>query len=216
MGRLSNKVAIVTGAAGGQGKEEAKLFAEEGAMVVATDVNENLLNETVKEINAAFDGERVIGIKHDVSNEANWEDVVAKTVEKFKKIDILINNAGISGDSYDDLWNFDTEEAKKVLEINALGNMLGIKTVIPEMKKAGGGSIVNISSVSGMAGGFSGQNLAYAASKGANRLLTKDMALNVARDNIRVNSVHPGMVKTPILENVNEELLKEIEKGIPL
>src|SRR5690625_3948256 len=112
MGRLSNKVAIVTGAAGGQGKEEAKLFAEEGAMVVATDVNENLLNETVKEINAAFDGERVIGIKHDVSNEANWEDVVAKTVEKFKKIDILINNAGISGDSYDDLWNFDTEEAR--------------------------------------------------------------------------------------------------------
>lgn len=196
MGRLENKVAIVTGAAGGMGAAEARLFAKEGAYVVATDVQEGLLNETVSNINAEY-GERVIGLKHDVSSEHDWIVVVEEAVKKFGKIDVLVNNAGIYN-ANTNVTEIDVEDFEKILSINVTGSFLGIKHVVPEMKKNKSGSIINISSVAGLVGGQGGT--AYTASKGAVRLLTKSTALNVAKDGIRVNSVHPGAIMTPILE----------------
>src|SRR5699024_8791915 len=135
---------------------------------------------------------------------------------KFEKIDILVNNAGIDGTVYENQWEFELEDTKNVLNINLISNMLGAKYVVPAMKENGSGSIINISSIAGLVGGASGQSLAYASSKGGNRLLTKDLAMEVAEYGIRVNSVHPGMVKTAILEDMDEDYLSEMEELIPL
>lgn len=216
MGRLDGKVAIITGAAGGQGEAEAKLFAQEGAKVVATDINEDLLNEAVKNLNDELGSESVLGLKHDVASEEDWDEIVSKTVEEFGKIDILVNNAGIGGDTGKDIWDFDTEYARQVIDINLFGNLFGIKKVVPEMKKNGSGSIINISSIAGIVGGFSADNIAYTASKGASRAFTKDLALDLANDGIRVNSVHPGVVQTPMTGDTDAEFMKEIESTIPV
>lgn len=212
--RLENKVAIITGAASGQGAAEARLFAKEGAKVVATDMNDALLNEVVAEINAEF-GDVAIAIKHDVAQEDNWVEVINQAVAKFGKIDVLVNNAGVSGRVHDldsitlDEWNF-------VMNINALGNFLGIKYVVPKMKENEGGSIVNISSIAGING--YGMLTPYAASKGASRLLAKGGANQLGPDNIRVNSVHPGFIETPMVAEYtqNEESRKYLESQIPL
>lgn len=214
MARLAGKVAIITGAASGQGASEARLFAKEGAKVVATDMNDTLLNEVVAEINAEY-GEVAFAIKHDVAQEEAWIEVVKQAVEKFGKVDILVNNAGVSGKIHT-LEEITVDEWDFVMNINALGNFLGMKHVVPIMKKAGGGSIVNISSIAGING--YGQLTPYAASKGATRILTKGAANQLGPDKIRVNSVHPGFVDTPMIAQYtsNEEAYNYLVSTIPL
>jgi len=211
MGRLDGKVAIITGAASGQGALEAEMFANEGAKVVATDVQEDLLKKVVDKVNK--EGGDAIAIKLDVTSETEWQKVINKTVETYGTLNVLINNAGVfipgtAEEATLETWN-------KVMNINAAGTFLGIKYAIPEMRKAGVGSIVNISSISGILG-FGAA--AYNASKGAIRTLTKNVAADFAKDNIRVNSIHPGVVVTPMTDpllNV-QETRKSLEDMTPL
>lgn len=216
MGRLTGKVAIITGSAGGQGKVEARLFAKEGANVVLTDLNDELLMRTVKEINDEMTSEVVIGIKHNVSVEQDWEEVVAQTVQRFGKVDILINNAAIPGKTRENVWDIDAEETRNILNVNTVGVLLGIKAVMPEMKKVGKGSIVNISSAAALVGGVSGGAVAYSSSKGAVLSLTKEIALDVGKDGVRVNSVYPGLINTPILDAFEAEIKNKIIENIPV
>lgn len=194
MERLKNKVAIITGAAGGMGAAEARLFAEEGARVLATDMQYDKLKEWIGK--AKNEGLPIECIQHDVTSEADWKKVADRAIELFGKIDVLVNNAGVfpPGATTDN-----TERAawEKILGINLTGPFLGVRAVISHMRKNGGGSIVNVSSVAAMVGG---NGPAYTASKGGLRLLTKDMAIEFAKDNIRVNSLHPGGVKTPMTD----------------
>jgi len=194
MKRLMNKIAIVTGAAGGMGAAEAKLFAEEGAKVMATDVQEEKLRLWVEKAKA--DGLAIDWIAHDVTSESEWQKVIDKTLALFGGIDILINNAGVYPAGATTV-NTAHEQWDKILAINLTGPFLGSKLCIPHMQQRKGGSIVNISSIAGIVGG---NGPAYTASKGALRLLTKDMAVEFAKDNIRVNSIHPGGVLTPMTE----------------
>jgi len=216
MGRLDNKVAIVTGAAGGQGKVEAKLFAQEGAKVVATDLNDTLLAETVAEINAELGTDAVIGLKHNIAVESEWVDVAAKAIEAFGRIDILINNAAIPGKTREDVWDIDAEETTRILNVNITGTLLGIKAVMPELKKNGTGSIVNISSAAGLVGGISGGSVAYSSTKGALRAITKEIALDVAPAGVRVNTVYPGLINTPIMRSFSEEVTAAVLAKIPM
>lgn len=216
MARLEGKVAIITGAGGGQGKVEARLFASEGAKVVATDLNEELLNETVKELNAELKSDNIIGVKQNVADEQDWKEVVAKTVQEFGKVDILINNAAIPGKTREDVWDIDSEETQRILNINTVGVLLGIKAVVPEMKNNGNGSIINISSAAALVGGVSGGAVAYTASKGAVLSLTKEIALDVGKHGIRVNSVYPGLIRTPIMDSFADEVKNKIIENIPV
>jgi NAD(P)-dependent dehydrogenase (short-subunit alcohol dehydrogenase family) len=187
--RLQGKVALITGAAHGMGETEAKMFAKEGAKVVVADVDDAEGQQVVAGI-AEIGGEALF-VRLDVTQEADWQQAVDRTIMTFGKLDILVNNAGISGSSGVDL--FDTAAWDRVMGINAKGVFLGLKYAIPAMQKAGGGSIVNISSISG----FVGQDyihMAYNASKGAVRIMTKSAAVQHAKDGIRVNSVHPGIM----------------------
>jgi NAD(P)-dependent dehydrogenase (short-subunit alcohol dehydrogenase family) len=215
MVRLAGKVAIITGAASGQGAAEAKLFAKEGAKVVATDVQIDLLQSVVNEINSELD-DVAIAIKHNVADENEWITVVEQAIEKFGKVDILINNAGITGDSTIPIEDLTVEEWNKVMNINALGNVLGIKHVVPEMKKVGQGSIVNISSLAGIVG--MGGASPYTVSKGATRLLAKGAAKELGPFHIRVNSIHPGYINTPMVEAAltDETSKKHILSQIPI
>ncbi|GGG85979.1 SDR family NAD(P)-dependent oxidoreductase [Paenibacillus radicis (ex Gao et al. 2016)] len=192
MGRLLNKVAIITGAAGGMGKADALLFAKEGAKVVVTDLQEDKINEVVREIEAS--GGEALGFKHNVASEEDWVRIVDETVAKFGKIDILVNNAGISNAT--PFMDLTVEAWEKTMSINVTSIFLGQKYVIPHMIEAGGGSIVNISSIAGLTGG-SGTG-PYTASKGAVRMLTKATAVDYAKHNIRANSIHPGYIETPM------------------
>ena len=187
--RLEGKVAIVTGGAGGMGAVEAEMFAREGAKVVVADLLEDEGRKVVAGIAEA--GGAGIFLPLDVTDEDAWERTVASTVEQFGKLDVLVNNAGITGSLTEDLMS--TEAWDTLMDVNAKGVFLGMKYAIPEMRKAGGGSIVNISSISG----FIGQehlHPAYNASKGAVRILTKAAAVQYAREGIRINSVHPGVM----------------------
>ncbi|WML39675.1 glucose 1-dehydrogenase [Neobacillus sp. OS1-2] len=215
MGRLSGKVAIVTGAASGQGAAEARLFASEGAKVVATDIQTELLEKVVKEIQE--NGGEAIAVNHDVTNEEQWQEVVNEAVTTYGKLDVLVNNAGIGGaPGFALIDDVDLASWNKFMTVNATSQFLGIKSVIPEIRKNGGGSIVNISSMAGLVGGAAG--IHYTASKGAIRLLTKDAAVELGPDRIRVNSVHPGFIDTPMVSVVTEdaELTKAALQGIPL
>lgn len=201
MGRMQNKVAVITGAGTGMGRTHALLLAREGASVVVTDVNETTGRETAALIEKA--GGKAIFIRHDVSKASEWEAVCAKAVSHFGRIDTLVNNAGILTLKTVD----ETTEAEwdLIFDINAKGVFLGIKAVLPGMKLAGGGSIVNISSIYGIVGAPSAA--AYQGTKGAVRLLTKSCAVDLAKFNIRVNSVHPGVIAT----DMTKELLKDPE-----
>jgi len=187
--RLAGKVAIITGSARGMGETEAKLFAEQGARVVVADMLETEGQRVADAV--AADGGEAIFVRLDVTQEADWQEVVTTTVARFDKLDILVNNAGLSGTHTQDIMS--VEAWDKLMAVNAKGVFLGMKYAIPAMRQTGGGSIVNISSISG----FVGQDfihMAYNASKGAVRLMTKSAAVQYAKDGIRVNSVHPGMM----------------------
>ena len=190
--RLENKVALISGGARGMGAVEAKLFAREGAKVVIGDVLEDEGKQTEAEINEA--GGQCLFVMLDVTSEENWNQTVAATVARFGKVDILVNNAGIFTlgnveDTTVEMWD-------RVMAINGKGVFLGTKAVIPEMRKVGGGAIINLSSVAGLIG--SARAAAYGATKGAVRIFTKSTAVQYAKEGIRANSVHPGIIDTPM------------------
>jgi NAD(P)-dependent dehydrogenase (short-subunit alcohol dehydrogenase family) len=187
--RLDGKVALITGGASGMGASMARIFAGEGAKVVVADMLEAEGKRVVGEI-ARANGAAIFQ-RLDVSSEAEWQDAIAATLAAYGKLDILVNDAGISGSDVEDL--FDTAAWQRLMAVNATGAFLGMKFAIPAMKEAGGGSIVNISSISGVTG-QRGIHVGYNASKGAVRTLTKAAAVQHGRDNIRVNSVHPGLM----------------------
>lgn len=185
--RLEGKVALITGGAHGMGAAEARLFAREGAKVAIADIREEDGRKIEAEI-AEFGGEAIF-VSLDVSQEDQWQSAVAQVVNQFGKLDVLVNNAGISGSGD----HSSTETWDRLMNINAKGVFLGMKYAIPRMQVVGGGSIVNISSISG----FVGQEAlhpGYNASKGAVRLVTKAAAVQHAKGGIRVNSVHPGLM----------------------
>jgi len=187
--RLDGKVALITGGASGMGASMARIFAGEGAKVVVADMLEEEGRKIAGEITRANGA--AIFQRLDVSSEAEWQAAVAATLAAYGKLDILVNDAGISGSDVEDL--FDTAAWHRLMTVNATGAFLGMKFAIPVMKAAGGGSIVNISSISGVTG-QRGIHVGYNASKGAVRTLTKAAAVQHGRDNIRVNSVHPGLM----------------------
>ncbi|MFS1514260.1 SDR family NAD(P)-dependent oxidoreductase [Chengkuizengella sp. SCS-71B] len=209
MGRLDGKVAIITGSASGMGKTEVFLFAEEGAKVVVTDILEDKVKDIVSEVNT--NGGEAIGFYHDVTSEKDWVRVVKDTIEQFGKIDILVNNAGIVNAA--SLLEDSVEQWQKTVDVNLTGTFLGMKHVIPNMIENNGGSIINISSITGLSGGLGGNS--YSASKGAVRILSKGAAIDYAKQNIRVNSVHPGFIQTQMLENlISNKAIKKMFMGL--
>ena len=187
--RLAGKVAMVTGGASGMGKSEATIFAREGAKVMVADMLEADGRKVVSEITDSGGEARFVRL--DVTQESEWEAAVAATVAAFGKLDVLVNNAGISGGIVED--PMDTGGWDQLMSVNAKGVFLGMKHAAPAMRRAGGGAIVNISSISGFAG-QAGIHMGYNASKGAVRIMTKSAAVQFAADGIRVNSVHPGIL----------------------
>jgi NAD(P)-dependent dehydrogenase (short-subunit alcohol dehydrogenase family) len=187
--RLQGKVALITGAASGMGASMARIFAREGARVALADILDGEGRQVAAEIVAA---NGTAAFHHlDVTSESEWKAVVDAVVAQWGGLDILVNDAGLSGSAVEDL--FDTAAWERLMAVNARGVFLGMKFAIPIMKAAGGGAIVNISSISGVTG-QPGLHVAYNASKGAVRTLTKAAAVQHGRDNIRINSVHPGLM----------------------
>ena len=193
--RLSGKVALISGGARGMGACEARMFAGEGARVVIGDILEDEGRKVEAEI--AETGGEALFVRLDVTSEAEWQRAVTTAVDRFGALDILVNNAGISG--HGKVEDTTVEDWDRVMEVNAKGVFLGTKAAIPEMRKAGGGSIINISSQMGLVGAES-SSPQYQSSKGAVRLLTKSTAVQYANEGIRANSVHPGPIVTPMTE----------------
>ena len=211
MDRLTGKIAVITGAAQGMGAAHARRFVAEGAKTVVTDVNAEAGASLASEL-----GEDALFIKHDVSSEADWRAVIAQAEAHFGPVSVLVNNAGILGPG---ALAADLEEAdfNKVIAINQTAVFLGIKHVIPSMIKAGGGSIINISSISGIVAIYGTPNVAYAASKFAVRGITKQVAIEYGGSNIRANSVHPGYIRTPMMTAaLNEEQIKIASGSVPI
>lgn len=207
-GRLEGKVAIITGAARGQGAAEGRAFVAEGAQVMLTDVNEDVL-ELAKEL-----GNNARAMVHDVSDEDQWKSVVAETISAFGKVDILINNAGIF--SPGSITDTSKEHFVNHFNVNQLGTFLGMKSVIEPMKSNGGGSIVNIASGAGQRG--YPDMISYLSTKWAATGMSKAAAKELAQFGIRVNSVHPGLIDTPMIagEASSGDMMKEIAATVPL
>lgn len=196
MSRLQNKTAIITGAAGGMGAAAALLFAKEGACVVATDVQLDKLKIWTDE--AAANGLRIYGMKHDVTSETDWQKVIDQTLSLYGHIDVLVNNAGVYP-GFVDCENTNVTLWGKLLSINLTGPFLGCKACIPHLRKNKSGSIINIASIAGVVGG---NGTAYSASKGGLLALSRDLAVTLAKDKIRVNAISPGGVVTPMTESL--------------
>lgn len=191
MGRLDNKVCLITGAARGQGAAEARLFAAEGGTVWLTDVLDADGTAVAEEIGGTY--------RHlDVRDESAWGDLVGEMVDAHGRIDVLINNAGIFASGR----HFETDVAdfQRVMDVNCLGVFLGMRAVSPIMREQGSGSIVNISSLAGLTGGIGA--FAYTTSKWAVRGMTKAAAAENGRRNVRVNSIHPGLINTDMLQQL--------------
>ena len=199
MGRLDGKVAIITGASQGMGEAHARRFVAEGASVVMTDINDEMGEKIAAEL-----GENARFIKADVTSLADWRRVVAETEATFGPVTVLINNAGIIGPLAETV-ELDEDAYHQVCAVNQHSQFYGMKCVIPSMQQAGGGSIVNVSSIAGIVSIVGSPNLAYVGSKFASRGMTKHVAIQYGKDNIRVNSVHPGYIKTPMMAAATDE-----------
>ena len=195
MGRLDGKVALISGGSKGQGAAEAKLFAQEGAKVVLADILDDEGKKIEAEINET--GGEAMYLHLDVTSEADWAAAVRAAVDSYGKLDILVNNAGIL--LRKGVEETSAEEWDRIQDVNSKGVFLGVKAAIPAMREAGGGSIVNISSIAGLRGSTS---TAYGASKGLVRLLTKSTAVQYGPEGIRCNSVHPGIIETDMTEEM--------------
>ena len=193
--RLAGKVALISGGARGMGAVEARLFAREGARVVLGDVLE-MDGKTVEAEIRGGGGEATF-VRLDVTSEADWANAVATAERQYGRLDVLVNNAGIGGGRR--IEDTSLEEWERMMAVNSTGVFLGTRAVIPAMRRAGGGSIVNISSQLGLVGADT-SSPHYQASKGAVRLLTKNTAIQYAKEKIRANSVHPGPIVTPMTE----------------
>ena len=210
--RLKDKVAFISGGARGIGAAIAKLFAMEGAKVVIGDVLEEEGRKTETEINET--GGESLFLRMDVTSEDEWQQAVASPLARFGQLDVLVNNAGI-GDT-GKVEDTTVEAWDRVMDVNAKGVFLGTKAAIPELRRSGSGSIINISSQVGLVGTETASPQ-YQASKGAVRMLTKATAIQYADDRIRVNSVHPGPIITPMLEASDDgEMDKILLSRIPL
>lgn len=206
MKRLDGKVAIITGAAQGMGAAHAKLFIENGAKVILTD-----LNEEKGQVFAAELGENALFVKQNVASEEDWATVIAKAEEAFGPVNVLVNNAGIT--MAKNMLDITVEEYRRIVDINQVSVFLGMKTVAASMMKAGGGSIVNISSMNGLVAGAVG----YTDTKFAVRGMTKAAAINLAPMGIRVNSVHPGVIATPmVVQEDTKAAVEAFSQHIPL
>jgi NAD(P)-dependent dehydrogenase (short-subunit alcohol dehydrogenase family) len=195
MGRLDGKVAIVTGAGTGQGAAEARLLAQEGARVVATDINFGNVSNTVAEIEATLAG-RAIALHHDVSKKKDWLAVARAAAEAFGLVNVLVNNAGIWTTASYDVLTY--EHWQKIMDVNAWSQFVGIQTIVPMMKECGVGSIINVASLAAV--NACGRFTAYTASKGAIDAFSRAAAVELAEFNIRVNCINPGVIHTPMLE----------------
>lgn len=210
MNRLSGKVAIITGASQGMGASHARCFVAQGAKVILGDVNERDGVELAAEL-----GENALFVKQDVTRKTDWDKIVKLGQERFGPINVLVNNAGIIG-ALASTIDLAEEEYQRICSVNQTAVYLGMQAVIPGMLKTSGGSIVNISSVAGMVAIYGSPNLAYVASKFAVRGMTKQVAVEYGARNIRVNSVHPGYIKTPMMVAATDEEGGEAVKQIPL
>jgi 3alpha(or 20beta)-hydroxysteroid dehydrogenase len=208
MGKLGGRVAIVTGGARGQGGAESRLFATEGAKVVVADVLDAEGRETAAGAGGIF-------IHHDVTSEASWSALVERAIAEFGRVDVLVNNAGIFRSGR--LVDTTLADYRKVIDVNQVGVFLGMKAVAAPMISAQSGAIVNISSIAGMRG--SAGAIAYGASKWAVRGMTKSAARELGRFNIRVNSIHPGAIETPMLHEipgVDADGGARLMRGVPI
>ena len=206
MKRLKDKVVIITGAAQGMGKMHAEKALNEGAKVVITDINKELWLQTSQIL-----GENAIFIQHDVANEEHWSNVISTVIEKWGRIDVLVNNAGITYST--PLEELSLAAYMKIVNINQVSVFLGMKTVAETMKAQNAGSIINISSMNGLVGGAIG----YTDTKFAVRGMTKAASRELSPYNIRVNSVHPGVIQTAMLEQEDvKEQVEQFKKTIPM
>ena len=210
MSRLSGKIAIITGASQGMGASHARCFVAQGAKVILGDVNEEDGAKLASEL-----GRDALFVKQDVARKADWDTIVKLGQERFGRINVLVNNAGIIG-ALASTVDLTEQEYQRICSINQTAVFLGMQAVIPGMLQTGGGSIVNISSVAGMVAIYGSPNVAYVASKFAVRGMTKQVAVEYGGRNIRVNSVHPGYIKTPMMAAATDENGGEAIKQIPL
>lgn len=212
MDRLKGKIALVSGAARGQGEAEARLFASEGAKVVLGDTLEAQTARVAEEINRKTAAHSAVAIRLDVTRGADWRAAVETCEREFGGLDVLVNNAGIyrTGgleDTTEENWD-------AIVAVNQKGVWLGMKYAVPAMRKRGSGSIINTSSIYGMVG--SAGSTAYHGTKGAVRIMTKSAAAEYAPENIRVNSIHPGVIQTPMLDELTPEQLKTVTAMAPM
>ncbi|MCR8844533.1 glucose 1-dehydrogenase [Paenibacillus sp. SC116] len=211
--RLQGKTAIITGGATGIGRATVQKFLEQGANVIFTDINEENGRKTCDELKKVSDN--VMFIKHDVQSEEDWAHVVSEANDKYGRVDVLFNNAGIF--SSKPIEDYTVEEWNRLMGVNVTGVFLGMKHVIPIMRNQESGSIINASSIAGLKG--AANHALYGASKGAVRIMTKDVALEVAQYQIRVNSIHPGVIQTSMGEAVAtgvKATTEQIASSIPL
>jgi 3alpha(or 20beta)-hydroxysteroid dehydrogenase len=208
--RLTGKIAIITGASQGMGMAHARAFVAHGAKVILGDLNEKAGKALASEL-----GSSAIFVRQDVARAEDWKAVLREGEERFGTINVLVNNAGILGTLAATIELSETEFLR-VCAVNQTGVFLGMQTVLPGMIKAGGGSIVNISSIAGLVAIYGAPNLAYVASKFAVRGMTKQVAVEYGAKNIRANSVHPGYIKTPMMVAATDESGGEALTQIPL